>query len=178
MLEVAGLAEVLIDRGEADIGDRVEPLQAFHHQLADPGRGHLAVAAGLELALDRRGELLDPLRGGRPLAAGDRDRPLELGPVERLAPILRFDDEQLARLDPLEGGEALAAFLALSPAPDGGAVLGGTAVLHLAVFVGAIGAAQKGVPTGPNRWGSARTARERASSPPPRHRNWPRGRSP
>ena len=33
--EVAGLAEVLVDAGEADVGDMVEGLEAGHHRLAD-----------------------------------------------------------------------------------------------------------------------------------------------
>ena len=36
--EIAGLAEVLVDAGEADVGDVVERLQAVHHRLADPRR--------------------------------------------------------------------------------------------------------------------------------------------
>src|SRR5688572_19042555 len=144
MLEIPRLAEVLVDRGEADVGDRVERLQALHHHLADPARRHLALAAGLELALDRGCEPLDPLRRNRPLAAGDRDRTLELAAVERLAPVLRLDDGELAQLHPLEGGEARPAILALPPPPDRRAVLGGTAVLHLAVLMAAERAAHSG----------------------------------
>src|SRR3546814_19840350 len=46
-----------------------------------------------------------------------------------------------AELDACEGGEARAAILALAAATDRRAVLGRTAVLHLAVFMSAIGAA-------------------------------------
>ena len=34
--EVAGIAEILVDAGEADVGDMVERLQAGHYCLADP----------------------------------------------------------------------------------------------------------------------------------------------
>src|SRR4051812_37675293 len=37
-LEITGLPEVLVDSGEAYVGDRVERLQAVHHHLADSGR--------------------------------------------------------------------------------------------------------------------------------------------
>ena len=50
--EVAGLAEVLIDGREADVGDMVEGLQTIHHRFANLARLDL-VAAGFELALDR-----------------------------------------------------------------------------------------------------------------------------
>src|SRR5258707_12618489 len=41
-LEVLGLAEIAVDRGEADIGDVVKAAQAFHHGLADGFGGYLA----------------------------------------------------------------------------------------------------------------------------------------
>src|SRR3546814_6627980 len=43
-LEIAGLAEILVDAGEADVGDRIEALEPFHHQFADALRGDFAVA--------------------------------------------------------------------------------------------------------------------------------------
>src|SRR3546814_17885193 len=46
-----------------------------------------------------------------------------------------------AELDAFEGGEARAAILTLTAATDRRAVLGRTAVLHLAVFMSEIGAA-------------------------------------
>src|SRR3954452_10452784 len=39
--EIAGLAEVLIDRGEADVGDVIDRLQTIHHRLADLARRDL-----------------------------------------------------------------------------------------------------------------------------------------
>src|SRR5687768_8455557 len=78
ILEILGFAEILINRGESDVGDRVEGLQTLHHHPTDPGRRHFALAARLELALDRGGEPLDPFLRHGALAAGDRDRALEL----------------------------------------------------------------------------------------------------
>src|SRR3546814_5460515 len=34
-LEIAGLAEILVDAGEADVGDRIEALEPFHHQRSE-----------------------------------------------------------------------------------------------------------------------------------------------
>src|ERR1700757_4717464 len=69
--EILGLAEVAIDRGEADIGDVVELAQMLHHDLADRLRGDFGLAAAFELAHDRRNHLLDPLRIHRALAQRD-----------------------------------------------------------------------------------------------------------
>ena len=69
------------------------------------------------------------------LAAGVADRALELGAVERLALAVLLDHGEVAQLDPLEGGEARAAALALPPPPDRRAVFRRAAVLHLAVFM-------------------------------------------
>ena len=51
-LEVTGLAEVAIDTGEADVGNRIEALQSFHHHLPDSLRGHIALAQRLQPSLD------------------------------------------------------------------------------------------------------------------------------
>ena len=45
VLEILGLAEILVDRGEAHVGDVVEALQPLHHQLADRLGGDLGLAA-------------------------------------------------------------------------------------------------------------------------------------
>src|SRR5205085_3707148 len=142
LLEIPGLAEVLIHAREPDIRHRIHRLQRVHHHSADPGGGDFALAAGLDLALDRGDELFEPLRGHRPLSTGDGDRAFELHPVERLAPPRRLDHGQLAKLHPLEGREPRPAILALPPPPDRGAVVGRAAVFDLAVLVGTEGAAQ------------------------------------
>src|SRR5947209_7980710 len=70
--EIARLAEVLVDAGEADVGDVVDRLEAVHHRFADSGRRDL-VAAGFELALDRGDEPVDAVGRDVALAAGDGD---------------------------------------------------------------------------------------------------------
>src|SRR5688572_5247278 len=105
----------------------VDGVEAVHHRLADLHRLDL-VAASLELALNARHQPLDPVGSDVALAAGDGDRALELGAVERLALAGLLDHGQLAQLDPLEGREARPARLALPPAADRGAVFGRAAV--------------------------------------------------
>src|SRR5690606_15362595 len=128
-LEVPRFREVAVDRGEADVGDRIELAQALHHHLADPRGGHFAFARGLDLPLDPRHELVEPFLRYPALAAGEGDRLLELGAVERFPPVAALDHRDLAQLHPLERGEAPAAALALAAAADRGVVLGRPRIL-------------------------------------------------
>src|SRR5580658_3186574 len=82
-LEILGLAEIAVDRGEAHIGDVVELAQMRHHGLADRFGRDLAFADALELADDLRDHLVDALGIDRTLAAGDLHRAQQLVAVER-----------------------------------------------------------------------------------------------
>jgi hypothetical protein len=132
--EIARLAEVLVDAGEADVGDMIERFQPVHHRLSDLGRRHL-VPARFQLSLDRGDQPLSSIRSDVALATGDRNRPFELAAVERLALTVLFDDGKVAQLDSLEGRKAGSASLALAPPADRRAVFRGPAILHLARFV-------------------------------------------
>src|SRR5690606_12174426 len=68
-LEIPRFGEVAIDRGEADVGDRIQLAQALHHHLPDPRRRHFAFACGFNLALDAGDELVEPLLRYSALAA-------------------------------------------------------------------------------------------------------------
>src|SRR5215218_175789 len=118
----------------------VERLEARHHRLADAHRLHL-IPERFHLALDPAHEPVDLGRIDVAFAAGVTDGSCELVAVERLTLAVLLDDRQVAQLDALEGGEARATGLALPPATDGGTILAGPAVLNLAVFVRAEGAA-------------------------------------
>ena len=85
-VEVARLAEIAIDRGEADIGDVVERLQPLHHEFADPLGRNVGVALALELAHDAVDHALDALGCDGALAQRDLDRAHELVAIERRAP--------------------------------------------------------------------------------------------
>ena len=84
---------------------------------------------------------LDHVGIDRPLAQRDLDRAHQLVAIERHAPARSLDDLQLAQLHALESGETAAAIRAIAAPPDGRAVLGGTAVLHLGFALAAIGTA-------------------------------------
>src|SRR5262249_8876802 len=132
-LEILGLAEIAIDRGEADIGDVVELAQMLHHDLADRLRRNLGLAATLELAHDGRDDLLDALAVARPLAQRDLHRAHQLVAVKGNAATVALDHRQLTQLHALEGGEAEIAGDADAPPPDHGRILGRTRVLHLRI---------------------------------------------
>src|SRR5262245_24429018 len=61
-LEVLGLAEVLVDRGETHIGDVVEHLERFHDELADGLGLDVALAETLEAPHNARHHAFDALR--------------------------------------------------------------------------------------------------------------------
>src|SRR4051812_11049546 len=132
--EIARLAEVLVDAGEANVGDVIERLEAIHHGLADLACIDL-IPAGFELALDRGDEPVEALGRNIALAAGDREGPGQLLAVERLALAVLLDHRQVAQLDALKGRETRAAGFALAPPANRCAILARPAVFHLAVFV-------------------------------------------
>src|SRR3990167_5481996 len=138
--ELAGLAEVAIDRGVADIGHVIEALELLHDQFADHGRGEFGLAHALKLAGDQRDHPLDALGLDGPLAGGDGEGAGQLVALEGRAPARPLEDRQLSQLHPLEGGEAAAALRTEAAAADGRAVFRRAAVLHLAFGVAAEGA--------------------------------------
>src|SRR5690606_8761663 len=134
-LEIPGFREAAIYGGEADIGDRVDLLQPFHHHLAYPGGGDLCIAGYLHLSLNAGDELVDLFLLDRPLAAGEGDGLLDFAAVEWLAPAVALRHGHFAQLHPLESGEARTTAFALAAAADRGVVLGRARVLHLAVVM-------------------------------------------
>src|SRR3546814_9589006 len=85
VFKVFRFPEILVDAGEADVGDAVQPLQALHHHFADSLGLHLTFAAGFKLALDSGDEFFHADRIDRSLAAGDLHGTGQLFAVERLA---------------------------------------------------------------------------------------------
>ena len=79
-------------------------------------------------------DALDLLLADAALAGRDADRAGELVAVERRAPAVLLDHQQVAQLHPLEGGEARAAARALPAATDRRGLVHGPRILHLGVF--------------------------------------------
>src|SRR5690606_21961631 len=99
-------------------GDAVELAQAFHHHFAHLLGRDFGVTGGFDLPLYAGNQLVQPFLRDAPLAAGERDRLLDLGTVERLARLVALDDGDLAKLDALEGCEPRAAAFALAAAAN------------------------------------------------------------
>ena len=75
----------------------------------------------------------------RPLAERHLDRAPELVAVERDAAAGALEHGELAQLHALEGGEAFAAFSAITASPDRGVIFRGPRVLDLCVDFAAMG---------------------------------------
>src|SRR5215471_14513659 len=110
----------------------------LHHGLADRFRAHLVLAETFELAHDLRHHLLDSLGIHRSFAQRDLHRSHQLVAIEWHAPSVALDDDELAQLHALEGGEAEIAGEAHPPAADGGGILGRTRILDLGIEAPAI----------------------------------------
>ena len=132
LLEILGFAEIVVDRGEAHIGDIVKGPQRLHDELADAFGRRSRSRRGFRAAA----------RCPIPCARSAPDRPAACAARSGSSACSlsrsngtrrpdRLHDHQLAQLNALEGGEAAAAIRAMAAPPDGRAVLGGTAVLHL-----------------------------------------------
>src|SRR5258708_8040900 len=117
-LDLGEVAELAVDRGEADICDVVEFAQLFHHQFADLTRRDLHLAGRPQLRLDLVDGCLD--RRGRDVALlTSGHQPVEeLLAVEVLAAAVLLDDVEGDVLDPLVRRETLVALQAFAPPPD------------------------------------------------------------
>src|ERR1700748_1246847 len=93
-LEILRLAEVAIDRGEADEGDLVEVGERVHDRLADRGALDLVLAGALEAADDAVHHALQPLAVDRSFAQRDLHRAHQLLALERLALAVALDHDQ------------------------------------------------------------------------------------
>src|SRR5690606_17719730 len=124
LAEIGDVLERAVHRGEAHEADVVELAQLGDHELADPARADLALGGHAELVHHRAHRRLDLLFGDRPLVQRAVETQPQLARIERLTPAVALDDGWQLELDGLEGGEALAAGLALAPPADGGTVLG------------------------------------------------------
>src|SRR5580704_2903735 len=135
LLEVLGLAEIAIDRGEAHIGHRIERAQRVHHQLTDLRRGNLALAGAFEAPHDAVDHALGALGIDRALATRHLDRAGELVAVELHTLAVLLHHRQLAQLHALEGGETRSAGRAVTPPADRGIIVSRSRVLNLCVLV-------------------------------------------
>src|SRR5262249_40523425 len=112
-LEILRLAEVPVNRGEADVGDLVEVGQRVHDDLADGRALDLVLARAFQAPDDTVDDALQPLAVDRPLAQRDLHRPEQLLAIERLALAGALYHHELTQLHALERREPRAAIGAL-----------------------------------------------------------------
>jgi hypothetical protein len=142
-LEVVGGLEVLVDAGEADIGDGVDPGQGLHHDSADLVGWDVGFTETFKSSHNTGDHLVDPLALDRALLKCNANGTFKFVAIEGLAFPVLLDDDQISQLDTLVSRETTSAGGAESSAADGDVVLGGAAVLDLGVDVSAEGTAHE-----------------------------------
>ena len=108
--------EPSINRGEPDIGDRIELTKLFHDRRSDLMSRDLALLFDVEALFDELDDVFLLLGWNRPLLAGLHQAAEELAAAEIFAPAVRLDHQIRNGFDLLVGGESAAAIQAF---PDG-----------------------------------------------------------
>ncbi len=130
----SGRLEILVDAGEADIGDRVDAGERF------PSRSRRSACEGMSVSpmlSSRRTmpEIICSIRSGSTgrFCSAMRIERSSLSRSKSSRRPIGLDDDQVAQLHPLVGGESAAAGRAEAAPPDRYMVLGGARILHLRV---------------------------------------------
>jgi len=146
ILKVLRFREVFIDTREPDIGDAVQPFQAFHHQRTYGSGRDFTIARRFDLALNSGRQLADLIGRNGALAARHVNRAFQFFTLEGLAFAFAFDDRQFTKLDALKGRKTRAARFALSTTTDRVAIFSRATIFDLTVFIRAKWAAHLGLP--------------------------------
>ena len=112
-MDVGRGIEVLVDAGEAQVGDLVERAQPVEDGEADLGAAHLRTLEPHRI-FDRDRDLLDLRRLDAAPLRGRRDAGDDLAPIEGFMPPVGLDDDQRYLVHPLERGEPVGAGEALA----------------------------------------------------------------
>src|SRR5262249_51058575 len=116
--ELPDVLELAIDRGEPDIGHRVEPLEMVHHDPAELLAADLLLGPLVQLGLDLDDDVVDGLHANRALLPRLQDGAAELLAVERLATPVPLDHVRQHVLDVLVGRVPAVALETFAAAPD------------------------------------------------------------
>ena len=111
--------ELTIDRGETDIGHPVEPVEFFHHLLADLGALNLPLSLFLEMEFNAVDDLLNDIDADRSLFTRLLQSVKDLEAVEGFSPAVLFDHRREGLLGPLARRKPFMAPEAFPPATDG-----------------------------------------------------------
>src|SRR5690606_19457800 len=117
-------AELAVDGGKAHVSHFVEPLEAFHHGLADGFGRDLVLARVEQGALDVVDQRIHLFEADGPLLAGLENATLDLPAIEGLPSPILLDDHLGDFFDALVRGKPAATLEALAAAANGIAFLG------------------------------------------------------
>ena len=117
--ELLDILELSIDRGEADIGYPIQPVEFLHHSLPDFGTLHLSIPFFLKIKLDAVDNLLNHVDADRPLFAGLFQAIEDFDAIESLSSSILFDHQWKGILGPLACGKSLLTTETLPPPPNG-----------------------------------------------------------
>ena len=116
-LEVVKTLELVMDGGEANIGERIQTTELVQHQFADLVRRDFAGADSTQFGFDPKDHFIEGARVERLLGAGAANTGGDFVTIERGAGAVPFDDRS-RRGDLLDGRESLVALEAHTAAAD------------------------------------------------------------
>src|SRR3990172_6658326 len=138
------ILELAIDRGEADVGDLVQLIQAGHDQLPDLARVPLPVRLLHQAGLDLLGDLLEFGHAHGPLLGGLEEAAQNLVAIKGLPAAILLHHHELDLFNALVRREPPLAVQALPASPDRRPVAGLPRVDDLLLHLPAKGALHQG----------------------------------
>ena len=107
--KVAGIAELAIDGGKADIGDIVHLLEAFHDLFADGGGGDFATILLFEFLHDLINGFLDEFGADGAFLTCFLEAENEFTAIEGFVASIAFDGSKVFTLNLFVGGKSVVA---------------------------------------------------------------------
>jgi len=129
-LEVTETFEFVVDRGEANVGERIQTTKLVHHQFADLVRRDFAGTDSTQFRFDPKDHFIEGARIERLFGAGAANTGGDLVTIERGAGAIPFDDDS-RRGDLLDRRESLVALEAHAAAADGEVITAPTRIDNL-----------------------------------------------
>ena len=136
--ESTDILKFTVYRGKADIGDRIQAVDALDHQLSDLGAGDFLFLAVKNLLFNLIDNTLDLVYADRAFVAGSEDPTLDLGPVIGLSVVVLFDHDHGDRLNLLISRESALARITNPSSTDRIVFLHRSGIRHSGIFTSTI----------------------------------------